>query len=205
LGNKLWNKNNSIMETEIWKDILEVGGMYQISNFGRVKSKEKVIERSNGGRPVMPERIMTPSKGNQGYLVIVFRYLNKSVGFGVHRLVATYFIPNPEKCDVVRFIDGDKLNTHYSNLFWFSSGKTKTNKKIPSCYVHFDEISEMWEVVVNKQYFASYNNKERADEILNQELLKGTSYISEEAPIRRNIIPQRANKVLRNVSQFILN
>lgn len=33
------------MENEIWKDIPGYAGTYQVSNFGRVKSKRKVLKR----------------------------------------------------------------------------------------------------------------------------------------------------------------
>jgi hypothetical protein len=193
------------METEIWKDILEVGGMYQISNFGRVKSKEKVIERSNGGRPVMPERIMKSSRGNQGLLVITLKCMGKNKVFTIHRLVATYFIPNPENCDVVKFKDGDKMNVHVSNLYWISSGKYKSNKSTPNSYVKFDELSEMWDVIVSKQHFASYENKEKAEKVLQQEIIKRNNFNSEVVPLYRSIIPQRARKIFRTQPIFIFN
>ena len=36
----------------------------------------------------------------------------------VHRLVATLFIPNRKKLEIVNHIDGDKLNNDISNLEW---------------------------------------------------------------------------------------
>lgn len=43
---------------EIWKDIIGYEDLYQISNTGRIKSKEKVIMTKKGTR-VIPERILT--------------------------------------------------------------------------------------------------------------------------------------------------
>lgn len=36
----------------------------------------------------------------------------------LHRLVATYLVPNPNNYNVVNHKDGNKLNNHYSNLEW---------------------------------------------------------------------------------------
>lgn len=33
---------------EIWKDICDFVGLYQVSNFGNVKSLERVVHGSNG-------------------------------------------------------------------------------------------------------------------------------------------------------------
>lgn len=34
--------------TEIWKDIPEYEGLYQVSNMGRIKSLERISVRNNG-------------------------------------------------------------------------------------------------------------------------------------------------------------
>lgn len=38
--------------------------------------------------------------------------------FAVHRLVASYFVPNPNNYTIVNHIDEDKLNNKASNLEW---------------------------------------------------------------------------------------
>jgi len=42
--------------------------------------------------------------------------------FLVHRLVAKAYIDNPEGLEYVNHKDGDKLNNHFSNLEWVTSG-----------------------------------------------------------------------------------
>ena len=50
------------MENEVWKDIPDYEGLYQISNLGRVKALSKTIK----GRKY-EENIKAPSLGGKGY------------------------------------------------------------------------------------------------------------------------------------------
>lgn len=191
------------MEVEVWKDILEVGGMYQISNFGRVRSKDRLIVKSNGRKLFMPQKIMSRLVGNQGYLSTYLQYMGKTRGFVIHRLVAKYFLDNPENCDVVKFRIEDKNNCRYDNLYWMSSAQYKKNRKISYHYVDYDEISEQWDVIINNQHFASYSTKQKAETVLNMELERRKYCANAETIYRRNIIPQRVNKFIRNIPVFI--
>jgi hypothetical protein len=48
------------MQKEIWKDVVNYEGLYQVSNLGRVKS----IERNGTGKG---GRILSPSDNGLGY------------------------------------------------------------------------------------------------------------------------------------------
>jgi hypothetical protein len=63
-------------------------------------------------------RVLKPWKRN-GYYNL--RCGAKGEKFQVHRLVATYFIANPENKPQVNHIDGNKLNNDYQNLEWVSA------------------------------------------------------------------------------------
>ena len=99
---------------EIWKDIAGYEGMYQISNFGRIKSYRK------GKRAKSPnEYILTPTISNNGYQqVTLYKSQTDRHKFLVHRLVALTFIPNPDNLEAVNHIDENKLNNHVDNLEW---------------------------------------------------------------------------------------
>lgn len=90
---------------EIWKDIEEYEGFYQISTLGRVKR-------------VATGRILKNGKNRGGYLYVDLCKNGKRKNHKIHRLVAKAFIPNPENKPEVNHVDEDKTNNMVSNLEW---------------------------------------------------------------------------------------
>ncbi|MBQ3754772.1 MAG: HNH endonuclease, partial [Clostridia bacterium] len=110
---------------EIWKNIDGFDGAYQISNLGRVKSVERIKEyigRNQTGcefivRKYCPEKILkTYLRG--GYEHVGLKIGSQSFNYSVHRIVATYFIPNPDNLPVINHKDENKLNNVFTNLEW---------------------------------------------------------------------------------------
>lgn len=102
---------------EIWKDIKNYEGLYQISNFGRIKSLAK--KRINGTNfYIQKEKIMKPQLKNKRYLGIALVKNKIYKNFLVHRLVAEAFIDNPYALPQVNHIDCNKLNNNINNLEW---------------------------------------------------------------------------------------
>ena len=98
---------------EVWKDVVGFEGLYQVSNFGRVKSLAK-----KAGKSSRDERIKTPIICCSGYAKVNTCKNNDQKQISIHRLVAEAFIPNPENKPCVNHIDGNKLNNHVDNLEW---------------------------------------------------------------------------------------
>jgi hypothetical protein len=67
------------------------------------------------------KRIMKQTVAANGYVVINLRRNNHQKQFYIHRLVATAFIPNPNKYEQVNHIDHVKTNNQISNLAWCSA------------------------------------------------------------------------------------
>ncbi len=98
------------MEDEIFVDIKDYEGKYQISNYGSVIS----LNYNNTGKP----KLLKPKINKLGYLEIKLSKNNKTKTFMIANLVAKHFIPTKRKCNKVINIDGDKLNNYYKNLKW---------------------------------------------------------------------------------------
>ena len=93
--------------TEIWKDIVDYDGTYQVSNLGHVKTF-----MFNKGR------LLHGSVNQHGYRVVNLRKNGVSRKHFVHRLVAEAFIYNPNCKPFINHIDCNPLNNEVSNLEW---------------------------------------------------------------------------------------
>jgi hypothetical protein len=53
---------------EIWKDIVEYEGLYQVSNLGNVMSLEKYIDNKSSGIQYRPSKVLKQYKSKFGYM-----------------------------------------------------------------------------------------------------------------------------------------
>lgn len=102
---------------EIFKDIKDYEGLYQVSNLGRVKSIEHYVN-SNLGQRLVKERLLSKAKDKKGYYRVTLWKDNKDKHYLVHRLVAETFIPNPENLPTVNHKDENPSNNCVDNLEW---------------------------------------------------------------------------------------
>ena len=160
------------MEKEIWKDIDNYNGCYQVSNLGKVMSLK-----------CRKKKILKQKTDKFGYSVISLRGNGKQKSLRVHRLVAFAFLENKNSlyCNFVDHIDGNKLNNDVNNLRFVSNQfncsfcfrKDRNTKSSIYPGVTYNKRKKKWvaSLTVNKkrvlyknfsteiEAFNAYNNK----------------------------------------------
>lgn len=103
---------------EVWKDITEYEGYYQVSNLGRVRGVDRYVGYKNGLKRLYKGKILKLRSNKYGYMYIKLNKYGNSKNAILHRLVATAFIENKDGLGQVNHIDGNKSNNNVSNLEW---------------------------------------------------------------------------------------
>jgi hypothetical protein len=100
---------------EIWKEIKETNGTHSVSNYGRIRSNGYWVKTGHGGKRWAKPIIKKVSYCKNGYARLT---LKRGVQSTLHRLIAKYFIPNPNNYTFVNHKDGNKHNHSIDNLEW---------------------------------------------------------------------------------------
>jgi hypothetical protein len=103
---------------EIWKDIEEYEEIYQISNFGKVKSKDFFRNGKSGYLKKYKGKLLKGHINNLGYLCFDLYKDGFRKNIKSHSLVAFHFVHGYKKGLWVNHVDGNKQNNHFSNLEW---------------------------------------------------------------------------------------
>jgi hypothetical protein len=101
---------------EQWKSIEEASN-YEVSNLGNIRNKTTL--------QVLKGRI---TKSGYYQVLIKINKINKFNNRYIHRLVAQYWIDNPENKREVNHKDGNKLNNNIDNLEWITSSDNQKHR-----------------------------------------------------------------------------
>lgn len=106
------------MFRELWKPVSE--WPYEVSNVGRVRSKDRIILCSNGNKRPMIGKVLKANTYLPYYTVLLKKSGNKPTRVYIHVLVALAFIGKKPPGFCVNHKDHNKRNNLVSNLEWVS-------------------------------------------------------------------------------------
>lgn len=101
---------------EVWKPIMGYVGLYEVSNFGRVRSVDRWTKHTYGMQLKKGKILKLHKTGD--YLQVALHKNNVSKTYYIHRLVADAFIPNPDNLPCVGHKDENPENNCADNLYW---------------------------------------------------------------------------------------
>lgn len=121
------------LPNEIWKDIPDFEGLYQVSNLGRIKSLDRLMlnpsKFTKNPLRKLKGRILKIRVDKHGYCTVTLYSEGTPKLCKIHRLVAQVFIHNstPETRTQIDHIDGNKINNTVLNLKWVTSQENANN------------------------------------------------------------------------------
>lgn len=103
-----------------WRAIPGYETLYEISNLGEIRSLGRLASHKSGFHSIRKSaRLLKYAIDEDGYFGVELSDIEgKAKQYRVNRLVATAFIPNPDRLPVVNHKDGNKQNNRVENLEW---------------------------------------------------------------------------------------
>jgi len=157
---------------EIWKDIIGWEGYYKISNFGNVKSLDRIIQRySNIEKRItdfkLKGKLLKPKTRKDGYKIIYLHKDKLRVEAYIHKLVMQAFVGERPKDYHICHGDGNRGNNLLSNLRYdTASANSIDSLNHGTCYFNrgdknpYSKIKEK-----DVPYILENKNKKTQDEL----------------------------------------
>ena len=116
-------KDNSAndLDGEIWRDVVGWEEFYEVSNFGRVRTKQRTRASRSNSEAVVASRIKKAYIDEDGYERVSLYADNKTKLLGVHRVVAEAYIENPDNLPQVNHKNSVKTDNRVENLEWITN------------------------------------------------------------------------------------
>lgn len=160
-----------IFKKEIWKDIKNYEGLYQISSLGRVRS----LLFRNGTTRKKQTKLLSQTNNGNGYLIVSLSKNKKRKNKYIHRLVAEAFIPNDKNYKIINHIDKNKQNNNVNNLEWctqkynvlysienLKKPKKTTHTNTGEKYITYRKSSGRYRIIINRKEYKTTKTLEEA-------------------------------------------
>jgi hypothetical protein len=163
-----------IPNLEVWKDVPDFEGYYQVSNVGNVKSLSRTILGKNNTPTLLKEKLLKFSTSTNGYYQVILCKNSDRKIFKVHSLVAICFlnhVPDGTHNIVVDHINEIKTDNSIENLrlIGHRENVSRSIKDSTSTYVgvSWSKNAKKWisQITIegNTKYLGLFDNEEDAN------------------------------------------
>jgi hypothetical protein len=143
---------------ERWLPAPDWEGLYEVSDFGRVRSLDRMVRTHHDGRRLVRGRMLKPQpSGKYGHLKVGFTSEGSKVcWFQIHQLVMRAFVgPCPAGMEV-RHLDSNPANNTLPNLAYGTRKENARDRVLngtdnnarkthcPTCELPYDEANTYW-------------------------------------------------------------
>lgn len=103
---------------EVWKDVVGFEEAYQVSNFGRVRSKDRIVVTERYKHRHERGKVLKLRKDKDGYFTFNAKWCGSNRHLKVHREVARCFVANTQNYPCIDHINGVRCDNRVENLRW---------------------------------------------------------------------------------------
>lgn len=149
------------MREEIWRDIPNYKGIYQVSNLGRVKSLFRYIESRKGVWRGIHEKILKPMANGQKrkYYRVTLSKNGKLNIKTIHQLVALVFLNHtPNRQRHIDHINNNPLDNRLENLQIITQRENNTKDRRGGT----SKYTGVWKASTGKKWGASISINSKA-------------------------------------------
>lgn len=101
-------------ELEIWKPVLGYEDSYEVSNLGKLRSRDRFNSRGYK----LKGKLLSQHYSHKGYIIVALCKDNARATTSIHRLMAQAFIPNPDNKSQINHLNGIKDDNRLENIEW---------------------------------------------------------------------------------------
>lgn len=162
--------NETLNNGEIFKKIDKIDEKnydnYEISNYGNVKNTKT-------------NNIYSLSNNTLYYKVSLYTRDKKRITHKIHRLVALFFVDNPNNYDIVNHIDENKKNNHYTNLEWCDNKENVTHscgKKVSQIDIKSNKVIKVHNSIKDAEKYIDVGSHGNIQRCCNGKLKKAYGF-----------------------------